>query len=41
MQGLVERLEARWIAQGLAIRPGVSSEEIEAFEARYGVTIAL
>ena len=32
---LGERLRSRWLAQGLAVRPGVSAGVIQSFEARY------
>jgi hypothetical protein len=35
----IERVKARWVAEGVAIRPGNSPEDLAAFEARYGVAL--
>jgi hypothetical protein len=35
----IERINARWAAEGIAIRPGNSPESLAAFEARYQVVL--
>ncbi len=39
MSDLIERLKAKWIADGLTLRPGASTEALGAFESRYGVVL--
>jgi hypothetical protein len=39
MSDLINRLKARWIADGLTLRPGASPEALGAFEARYRVVL--
>ena len=39
MPGLIDRLKARWVADGLIPRPGASPEALDAFEAKYGVAL--
>ncbi len=39
MSELIERLKARWIADGLSLRPGATSEALDAFEAKYQVAL--
>jgi cell wall assembly regulator SMI1 len=35
----VERIKVRWASEGITIRPGASTEALDAFEARYGVVM--
>jgi SMI1 / KNR4 family (SUKH-1) len=35
----IDRLKARWVADGLKLLPGASSEALDAFEARYRVVL--
>jgi hypothetical protein len=39
MSDPIDRLKARWVADGLTLRPGASSEALDAFEATYGVSL--
>jgi hypothetical protein len=39
MSDLIDRLKARWIADGLTLRPGASPGALDAFEARYRVVL--
>lgn len=39
MQSIGERLKAYWSSQGLEIRPGVSEDQLKAFESRYNVRL--
>ena len=39
MSDLIDRLKARWVADGLTLRPGASPEALDAFEARYRVVL--
>src|SRR4051794_30796854 len=39
MSELIDRLKARWVADGLRLRPGASAEALDDFEARYRIVL--